>query len=77
MKEVPLPAYRVTVCKNQREKGVGEEGGPGNPLWDLAGGESERELGQADHVSYLIRAVEFPLCWGEPCEVAIKLVGDE
>lgn len=36
-------------------------------------------LGRAGHVSHHVRAVEFPLFWGEACEdkVGLRLVGDE
>lgn len=56
------------------------EGGQGNPVWELAGeSEKERVLGRADHVSHHVRAVEFPLFWGEACEdkVGLRLVRDE
>ena len=64
------------------ERGPGEgrfQGGQGNPVWELAGAsEKEREPGRAEHVSHHLRAVEFPLFWGEACEdaVGLRLVGD-
>lgn len=80
MKEAAFPAYQVTVCKMERERREGGgggwetgedrvQGGPGNPVWELAGeSEKEREPGRAEHVSHHLRAVEFPLFWGEACE---------
>lgn len=83
MKEAAFPAYQVTVCKMERARREGSgmggrdgggaggcvQGGPGNPVWELAGeSEKEREPGRAEHVSHHLRAVEFPLFWGEACE---------
>ena len=82
-----LSGYRVLNGEGKKwggvvERGPGEglfQGGQGNPVWELAGAsEKEREPGRAEHVSHHLRAVEFPLFWGEACEdaVGLRLVGD-
>lgn len=54
-------------------------GGPGKPRLGTGRGRVRKRVGRAEHVSHHLRAVEFPLFWGEACEdaVGLRLVGDE
>lgn len=88
MKEAAFPDYQVTVCKMERARSGEWRGGPdeGPPTGaretrsgNWLGRERKRVLGRADHASHHVRAVEFPLLWGQAGEdeVGLRLVPDE